>query len=53
MNTQSPLIELRNVSMDYGSGKEQMLALEEINLTIAPKTLSVCWGLPVAGKVRC
>ena len=50
MNTQSPLIELRNVSMDYGSGKEQMLALEEINLTIAPQDFVCVLGPSGCGK---
>lgn len=50
MNTQSPLIELRNVSMDYGSGKEQMLALEEIDLTIAPQDFVCVLGPSGCGK---
>ena len=50
MNTQSPLIELRNVSMDYGSGKDQMLALEEIDLTIAPQDFVCVLGPSGCGK---
>ncbi|MDB6354252.1 ABC transporter ATP-binding protein [Trichococcus sp. K1Tr] len=50
MNSQKSLIELRNVSMDYGNGKEQMLALERIDLTIAPQDFVCVLGPSGCGK---
>jgi len=50
MKTQAPLIELRNVSMDYGSDKEQTLALEGIDLVIAPQDFVCVLGPSGCGK---
>jgi len=50
MKTQTPLLELNNISMRYGEGKESLLALDGIDLNIAAHEFVCVLGPSGCGK---
>ena len=55
-NYLEPIIEIRNLSKTFGSGKEQVAALQNVSLSVQPGEIFGIIGLSGAGKstlVRC
>ena len=55
-NCLEPIIEIRNLSKTFGSGKEQVAALQNVSLSVQPGEIFGIIGLSGAGKstlVRC
>ena len=51
-----PIVELRNLSKTFGSGDEQVAALQNVSLSVNPGEIFGIIGLSGAGKstlVRC
>lgn len=48
----TPFIEIRGLRKVYKLGKERVVALDDINLTIERGRFAVFWELPVPASLR-